>query len=594
MADLSTFVQLSGHFTTRARREKFEIMRQQMKNERSSFDAHWRELSDFILPRRSRFFTSDRNRGDRRTRRIIDSTATIASRTLSSGMMGGVTSPARPWFRLSTPDPALGEVEAVKTWLHTVARRMITVFLKSNLYQTLPIVYKDMGTFGTGAMFIQEDFEDVFRTFPLPIGSYMIANDEKLRVRVFIREFTMTVRQIVERFGQFDPASGKIDWTNISEHIRNLWNNQHRETWIEIVHVIAPNDRYDANKLESKFRKYESVYYESGAVDGQASQLHTTIEIDKFLQESGFDFFPVLVPRWEITGEDVYGTDCPGMTALGDIKQLQLGEKRGMQAIEKMVNPPMTGPSSLRQVRTSILAGDITYTDDFEGRKGFRPVHEVEPRIRELEGKQEQVRMRIKRVYFEDLFLQLSQTDRREITAREIDERHEEKLLMLGSVLERLNQDMLDPLIDIGFEMMLRQGLIPPPPDELRGVTLKVEYISIMAQAQKLTGLVSLERFTAFVTGLATATEPSVIDKLDRDQMVDEYGEVSGVPPNVVRSDEAVARMREERAKAESAAREMELVEKGARAARDLSQAKLGEDNTLDRLTEAATGEAAE
>lgn len=206
-----------------------------------------------------------------------------------------------------------------------------------------------------------------------------------------------------------------------------------------------------------------------------------------------------MAPRWEVAGEDSYGTDCPGMMSLGDNKQLQVGEKMSAQAVEKMIKPPMIGPTSLRQQKASILPGDITYVDTREGMQGFRPAHEINFNISALEAKQDQVRMRIKSAYFEDLFLMLASSDRRQITASEIDERHEEKLLALGPVLEQLNQDLLDPLIDNAYAIMDAQGYIPPAPEEIAGQALKIEYVSIMAQAQKLISIGSVDRFSGFV-----------------------------------------------------------------------------------------------
>jgi len=106
------------------KRQKYETLRGQLDLERSSFTAHWRDLSDYILPRRSRFTLSDVNRGERKNKNIIDSTATLAARTLRSGMMAGITSPARPWFRLTTPDPEMAEFGPVRGWLDQVQNRM--------------------------------------------------------------------------------------------------------------------------------------------------------------------------------------------------------------------------------------------------------------------------------------------------------------------------------------------------------------------------------------------------------------------------------------------------------------------------------------
>lgn len=571
-----------GTAHTLGRRQRLELLRAQLDTERQSFTAHWRDLNDYILPRRGRFTTSDTNRGDRRSKKIIDSTASFAARTLASGMMSGVTSPARPWFRLTTPDPDLAESQAVKAWLHVVTQRMSSVFIRSNLYNALPIVYGDMGTFGTASLHVAEDDKNVIRCYPHPIGSYALANDANLRIRVFMREFKLTVRQIVEMFGDGTVAE-KTDrgLERISRTTRELWRTGQTEQLIEVMHTIMPNADQNPNKLEAKFKPYVSLYCERGAMDQGL-----------FLRESGFDDFPVLAPRWETTGEDVYGTNCPGMVALGDIMQLQLGERRSMQAIEKMVNPPMVGPTSMRNSKSTILPGDITYVDAREGQQGFRAAHEVNFRIQELEMKQEQVRYRVRRAYYEDLFLMLAQSpamQSRDITAREIDERHEEKLLALGPVLEQLNQDLLDPLIDRTFNIMERQGLLPEPPEEMQGEPLRVEYISIMAQAQRMVGLSGLERFSAFV-GTLVETNPSILDKIDQDQMVDEYAAMTGVPPRVVVPDDEVKKIRVARDEQAAAAAQAEQLKTMGQGAQALANADTSGQNALTDLLAAQGG----
>lgn len=564
------------------KKQKLEILRAQLETERATFLPHWRDLSDYILPRRSRFYTSDVNKGDRRNQKILDSTATLAARTLKAGMVSGITSPARPWFRLATPDPELSEFGSVKQWLYKCQQIMTTSFLKSNMYNTLPIAYGDLGVFGTSPISIVEDFTgNVFNTNSYPVGSYLISKNELGMVDTFFREFRMTVRQIISTFAKVDDKTGKPVWDNISTHVKNLWDTAQYEQFIDVCHAILPNEEYDPKKLDSKYKKYYACYYEKG-IGGLNNQKYTP-ENDVFLEEKGFDLFPILCPRWEVTGEDVYGTSCPGMDALGDIKQLQLGEKRSYEAIEKMIRPPMVGPSSLKNGAASILPGDITYLDVREGNQGFRPAHEVNFRIAELENKQAQVRNRISRSFFEDLFLMLANSDRRQITAREIEERHEEKLLALGPVLEQLNQDLLDPLIDISFDIHQRQGMLPPPPKELEGVSLKVEYISVMAQAQKLIGISGVERLTGFV-GQMAQFNPGVLDKFNAEQAIDMYAEITSIPPGIVRTDDEVAAMREAKAQAQAQQQGLEMIAQGAKVAKDLSSSKIDDENALGRL----------
>ena len=253
-----------------------------------------------------------------------------------------------------------------------------------------------------------------------------------------------------------------------------------------------------------------------------------------------------MVPRWEVTGGDIYATDCPGMTSLGDVKALQVEEKRKAQAIDKLASPPLKGPSSLRNIPVNSLPGGLTLYDNDQSREGLSPIYQVNPRIQELMADIQQVDARINKAFYADLFLMMANSDRRQITAREIDARQEEKLLALGPVLENLHSRLLNPLIDRTFNIMARAEILPPIPDELQGSPLRVEYISVMAMAQKSIGTGALERSTMFVQTLAQA-DPSVIDKIDLDQAIDEYSTMIGIDPRIIRDDEVVAQIRAQR-----------------------------------------------
>lgn len=558
----------------RTLRDNLMGMLAQMKMEQSTFTSHWRDLADFIVPRRIRLERTDVNRGDKRNRNIVNPHATMAARTTRSGMMAGITSPARPWFKLGTGDKDLNEHGPVKVWLDTVRRRMATVFTRSNLYNSLPTVYGDQSIFATACMCIVEDPITIIRTYAYPIGSYYIGANGRLQVDSFAREYRMTVRQVVEKFGQVKSKSGSPDWSNISKTTKDQWDNGNHEAWVDVDHFIMPNPKGTPFGLREN-KPYGSFYIEHGANQ------------DIYLRKAGFEEFPVLAPRWEVAGEDVYGTECPGMIALGDIRGLQLKEKRKAEGIEKMVRPPMVGPTSLMTTKASILPGDITYADVRDGQQGFKAAHEVRMPLGELKDDIKETEHRISRAFFEDLFLMLAMSDRREITAREVAERHEEKLLALGPVLERENDELLDPLIDRTFAIMLRRGLIPRPPEELHDMPLEVEYISIMAQAQKIVGLAAVERFAGFVGNLA-AVSPEVMDKLDVDQTVDEYADMTGVPPSIVRTDDAVAEIRETRRKAQEAAVASEQMAAASQSAKVLSEADTGGRNALTDLLGAA------
>ncbi|HBS5679035.1 TPA: phage tail protein [Klebsiella aerogenes] len=533
-----------------------------LNNDRSSFEPHWRELSDFINPRGSRFLVTDVNRNDRRNTKTVDPTATLANRTLSSGMMSGITSPARPWFKLATPDPDMMDYGPVKLWLEAVQRRMNEVYNKSNLYQSLPLLYSSLGTYSTGAMAVLEDDEDVIRTMMFPIGSYYLANSARGSVDTCYRKFTMTVRQLVMEFGM----------SNVSTSVKGLWESGSYETWIEVIHAVYPNIDRDTGKLDSKNKRVKSVYFEVGG------------DNDKLLRESGFDEFPIMAPRWEVNGEDVYGSSCPGMIALGQVKALQLEQKRKSQLIDKATNPPMVGPTSLKNQRVSLLPGDITYIDQMTGQDGLKPAYLVNPNTADLLADIQDTRQMINSAYFVDLFMMLQNINTRSMPVEAVIEMKEEKLLMLGPVLERLNDECLNPLIDRTFSIMARKNLLPPPPDVLQGMPLKIEYISVMAQAQKSIGLSSLSSTVGFIGQLAQV-KPEALDKLDTDQAIDAFAEMSGVSPTVIVPQEQVNQIRQDRAQQQQQQQAMAMGMAAAQGAKTLSEAQTADPSVLTAIS---------
>lgn len=566
--------------------QRLERMRGALDYERSGFIDHYKVIADVLCPRRPRFYQEqNQQRGQRVNHKILDNTATLAWRVFRSGFMAANTSPASPWFRLTLENLKLAEFESVKLWLYEVTNLMRTIFVKSNLYKSMPSVYGDLGAFGTPAMLVEEDFEDVIRTYVFPVGSFMIAQDDRGKVNTFFREFTMTVSEIVAKFGRPDGRHRPIDWTNISEAVKTLWQSGDRQVRVYVCHAILPNDAWDPQMAGSEYKQFLSVYYEKGSDGSGAQYERQSGDGEKYLRISGYDYFPVLCPRWEVSGEDVYSTNCPGMEALGDTRQLQKGESKALVAINKMVDPPVNVPTGMENDVITLLPGDRNFVPD--NSQGVRPVHEVVFDLKKHDERQERCRERINETWYKNLFISLLDSTRRQMTAREVEERHQEKLLAVGPVLASIETDFLAPLIDITFAIMERQGLLPEPPEEIQGMDLKVEFISIMAQAAKLAAGGNIERFLLTVAEIVKA-KPEAGDKLDFDNTIDALAEVYSVPPDIVISDEKVALIREARAELQARQESVLQAQAAAKAAKDLSGAKMGEDTALDRVLEEA------
>jgi hypothetical protein len=542
-----------------------------LENDRSSWRSHWMEISDYISPRRGKYLIESQNsRGRKRNNKIIDSTATQAARTMAAGMMSGMTSPSRPWFRFGTEDPALSEGQEEKLWLSQAERVCRAILQKSNFYNSMHTVYEELGNFGTAPMYREADFDTVIRFRPFTAGEYVIAEDSAGRIDTVGRYFTMTVAQIVRKFVM--QPDGQMDWTGVSGATRKLWDEMNYDALVPVIHMIQPREmaQRDTRKRDQMNMPFASVYFEYGG-DG-----------DDLLGEGGFRRMPIYCPRWDVRPGDVYG-QSPGMETLPDVKQLQHMQKRLAQAIDKMVNPPMVASVQLRGKPTSVLPGANTYVDPSQGSQGFAPAYQVQPRVNEFMMSIQEVQDRIQRGFYADLFAMMINSDRRQMTATEVAERHEEKLVLLGPVLQRINTELLDPVLDDVFEFALEAGLLPEPPAALQGADLKIEYISLLAQAQQAVSSASIERVMSFSGNLA-AVFPDITDVIDAEEALRQYAESLGNDPAILRDVDQVSRIRQARQQQQEQAQAMEMAGQGAQAAKVLSEADTQNPNALTAL----------
>jgi hypothetical protein len=566
----------------KTKRQHLMALHGALQLDRSTFDGHWREIADFLMPRRARFVVTDKNRGDRRNQNIIDSTGRFAMRTLESGLHAGMTSPQVPWFNLGLADQDLMKFGPVKEWLHDVRNRMATVFIGSNLYNSLPTLYGDMGLFGTGAVAILPDTQDLIRSYVYPIGSYNLGMDNRGLVSTFTTEYQRTVEQVVAEFGGEDGQPCKpgqaINWTNISNVVKDHWEKGNYNVPVMIVWVITKNYEHRPNGLHAKFYPFSSCHLEVGS------------EPHKILRESGFKYFPILAPRWHVTDTtDSFGNDCPGMTALGDVKGLQIMQKEMAKAIRKQISPPMQAPAALLNSPIAVQPDGVTHVDVREGMQGVRSLYDVNINLSDFTNSLSQVQFRIERAFYADLFLMLAQSDQtvggRQKTAREIEERHDEKFVALGPLVERTGTELLTPLIDVTFNRMADAGLIPDAPEELEGLAITPEYISTMAQAQKLINVGRQDRFLQAALSMIEV-DPSIIHKLDTYQIIDAYADMYGVDPRLVVATD-VARERANAAQqAQQAAMQAQTAKDAAQAGKLASETNVEQPSALTRLIE--------
>lgn len=556
---LQTGVQLSDSQAERWRK-LLDTRFSSLRSTRLSWWAHWAQLAENFLPRRYRWFVTPNqsNRGAQMNQNIIDETGLIAARTLAAGLLSGLTSPTRPWFKLGFRNKAVLAYGPVKVWLSQVEQILYRVLAGSNFYQGMGVLYHDEAIFGSAAMICYEDKKDVVRFYNPALGEFFFWVDERLAVAGLAREYTYTTQQTVTEF----------DLKNVSPSVQQSYRSGGASLDREVVvcHVIEPNSElYDDGEQSIGYpvpKKFEwrEVFWEQGS----ATSL--------ILRAKGYNEKPFVGARWDVTSNDPYGRS-PGMDALPATRQLQIEQRRKAEAIDKMVRPPMVGHVSMKNEPNSITPGAMNYSADMAN-VGFKPAFTVDPRLTEMMEDIKEVQQRINEVFFVPLFMMISQLETVR-TATEIDARREEKLIQLGPVIERAENEVLDPLIERVFAIAYRRGLLPPAPEEVQGEELEIQYVSMLAEAQRAASTASIERILG-IAGNLVAVAPDVMDNIDIDATVEQYADDLALPPHLIRPLKAVAAIRQNRQRQQQLAAAAEATPGLAAAAKNLSETKTG------------------
>ena len=534
-------------------------------NERAEVLAHCRELAANIDPLNSQFDVWNRNKPPSNAA-IYSSVPANALETITNGIFTNASSPSNPWYRLTTQDPALAEQAEVREFIYLLEDTSRVVLKKSNVYNCLQQVDKDLVQFGFSALHLDADDETVIRGYVYPVGTYCLAANFRGQVSTIYRELTLTVEQMVEQFG--------IE--AVSKSVRDQWNRRNYDAPIQIVHVIEPNRARILGARGLGGMAYKSCWLEKNGNDKQG-----------LLRESGYAEMPTLCPRWSVRAGNVYGFGL-GTIALPDIKSLHQASRDKLKLVGKITNPPLMGPPGLD--RASQMPGAYnTLTSTTAGAK-IEPLYMPHPNsLAEARAIERDLEIAVNRAFKADQWLSLQSKEGKAMTAREVAELAQEKLAQLGPAMERSQSELYGPLINLVLRHIFEAELVPEIPEVLQGQEYKIEFISGVAQAQKVGGAFGLDRVVEFATKIA-ALDPSAAQKINGAEMIDKYSEALGNDPSVIRNDEEMGEIVAAQAEAAEAERAGAAVVAGAGAVKDLAGANLEDPSALTAIASRFAG----
>lgn len=519
-------------------------------DKREPYMNRWKEIRKYQLPYIGQFDGEDNetNSANRKDTHIYNGVAWEANQIFAAGIMSGLTPPNRKWFRLAFDRPELMDNTDMGNILDQRMDIINAVLERSNFYTAIHSCYLELA-FGQSPLGIFPDTQNGVHFVSYPIGSYGMETGPDGTIEFFCHKYKMSARQLVDKFGEENVPF------NIRQELEG--GGAGMKATHTVVWYVEPN-RNKQNRLGEDFA-YNSVYYVEGSEDNE------------FLYVGGFYEFPAPVARYLITGTESYGKG-PGWFAEGDSKSLQLMEKDRLVAIELGVKPPVQAPPDAAMKGINMIPGGKTFR---MGGDKIEPLFNVGTNLEHLESAIAEQTDRIKRVYNANLFMMLDQLNDKTMTAREVMERNQEKMAILGPVVQRMQFEFLGRIIERVYNILDRAHIFPEPADQdmamaLANEEIKIEYISPLAQAQKMSGLVNIEQAVQFA-GVLAQFDQSVLNKVNWPETLNKYFDLVGAPSAIKRTDDEYKQIVEQQQKAmaqqAAEAQAMQMVQAAAPAA---------------------------
>jgi len=496
-----------------------------IKSDRGLLDTHLQEISEVIIPN-SKGFNSTETPGKKLMERVFDNTPIWANEQLAGAVHGMLVNPFQRWFQLKMTNKPLNEERAVKLWLDEVEDIIYAVFADpvANFNSQSHSLFLELAAFGTSPMLIQPTpgISPGIRYTALPLRqTYVLEGGDGTIDTAFI-QLIMTVKQAIETYGE----------KNVSESMRKKGLKQPFSK-VDIVVAIMPRILRDITRIDNINKPWAST--------------HVEMDTKHVVKESGFDFFPMLVPRWTKRSGETYGRS-PGMTALPDANMLNEQMRTHLRAMQKIVDPPLLVPDDgyLLPIRTAPSSLNFFRTGQSKDDRIHPLITNANWQASNLEL--DSTRERILRAFFLDRFR--LQKEKIEMTRAEAVIRKEEDLQQLSPTVGRLETEFLNPLIDKTFTTLQKAGRIPPPPPEItKNDAIGIEYVSAIARAQKADESNAVLRSIEVLTPIIQA-QPDILDNFNGDEIARATEKWFGTPVKLYNSRDEVQQMRDQRQQA--------------------------------------------
>lgn len=527
-----------------------ELLRQNLKQEFETIRQDWIDKLLWVAPNQAKYMLG-RTKGKRDNHHIVDTTHVIAHRSFVAGFMEGNTSTTRSWFKFAHPDKELNAYEPVKKWTQNLNERCLAIGTSSNLYHALAAGYGQYGIVDTSCLYIDELPKGPHFHVLAP-GTFYLMNDNTGVANVLVREFPMTVKNVVETYGT--KKNGNWDWSIFSNRVKSLFEAGNYTAEVTVCEQVKPNGLFNNEMPEAgSNRKWVSITYEVMGYDSVTSYGMSPStsyqdggpDENKFLRINHRTRKPFIAFRNDSSNNFAYGETGPTTNSLGAIKSLNKKALSKDVAIDMMLRPPMQGPATLRKSYLNTNPNSFTPLDGYQAAQGgLKPLYQINPGLGGLNEDIGDLRNMVRRMYYEDFMLFLTQNPKTR-TAAEVNAVLSEQQLVIGPALQSLDYTLNNPLVDfLADYAMFEDPYVGPPPEEIAGSSLRTVFISVFAQAQRAADLPSIDRYMQMIQNVGQLN-PSIFEKANLDKLADLYEDRLYLPAGLNRPQAEVDSRRE-------------------------------------------------
>jgi len=516
----------------------------QLEAERSNFNLLWQEVADRVLPDHGWFQNQQVTQGEKRTQKQYDSTAMIAAERHASAIDSLMTPRASKWHRITASITDLNDDDEVREYFDRVEEILFRERYSpgADFAGQVHDVYLSGGVFGNAALFVEDRVGGGLRYRSVPLNELYFAVDAWGLVDTVHRQFELTARAAVQRYGEALP--GQI----VAEADRNPLRK------FKFLHCIKPNpDVIPRNPW--RFLSYEIA-----------------LEPRTMLRQGGYASWPIPVYRYQISPGEWYGRGW-ACQVLPEIKMLNAARKAIIKGAEKVVNPPLLlhddGGLSVgthgKGMTPDLTPGGLNYYGiNEDGRPLIQPLvtgARIDIGLEMLRAMQSTINDAALINLFQIL------VDAPQMTATEVRARMQEKGQLIAPTVGRAQSEFLGRLIDREIDILARQNMLPPMPDALIEAQgeYRIEYDSPLNRLQKIEEVQAVD---VWLQGIAPLVQlaPDIVDNVDTDELARHRARVMGVPEKILANRDTMAAQRQARAQAQAA-------QQAAAAAPDLSAA---------------------